>query len=424
MLRIALSPTGEMRLENLRTALITYITAQLRNEPLLVRMDDADTEAVIEGKDTEYMQILEKFSIAHEQVYHQSEHKNIHITLAIRLLEEGKAFVCTCPRSSDDAKGCGKNCAERTHDYASLKEKGQAFVIRMQEPYSPVVSKDRFHGTQSTVPEAVGSFIILDEKAAPTPLFASACDDMLSNITLVIREASSLEQMPKEEYIKKALGYEMQTEYMHLPSLLNEGGERLESSSDDTGLLTLFKEGFIPDAIINYLLLLGYPDAPQEVFTLPEALTWYDYTRLSPKPATFDKERLRRLNREHLHRMDDRALSTIFGFADADIGRLAKLYLGEASTISELEAKIRPVFSPKIADKELKEAVEALREIIWNAPVIESFEAFRAYLLKESALDAQTLDRALRVLLTGASDGPALEAVYSHIKSYLLEVIS
>jgi len=424
MLRIALSPTKEMQLESLRAALVTYITARERNEPLLVRMDDADSEAVIEGKDTEFMQILEKFSITHEQTYHQSEHKNIHITLAVRLLEEGKAFVCTCPVSEHDTEGCSGTCADGTHDYAALKESGRAFVIRMKQPSSPVISEDRLHGTLTTMPEAIGNFIILDDTAAPTPLFASACDDMLSNITLVIREASLLKQMPKEVYIKKALGYEMQTHYAHLPALLDKEGNPLESPSDDTVLLRLFKEGFIPDAIINYLLLLGYPDAPQEVFTLPEALSWYDYTHLSPRPVAFEMEKLRSLNRAHLERMDDKRLSTLFGFADADIGRLAKHYLKESATIKELEANIRPIFSPKTADESLKEAMETLREIIWNAPMIETFEDFKAYLAKESALDPHILEATLRVLLTGASRGPALEAIYPCIKSYLLEVIS
>lgn len=424
MLRIALSPSGEMHLESLRAALITYIIAGERNEPLLVRIDDADSEAVIEGKDTELMQILEKFSIRHDQVYHQSEHRNIHITLALRLLEEDKAFLCTCPISKDDTQGCSGNCAETVHDYSALKKSGTTFVIRMREPRSPIITKDHFHGTQTTMPEAVGSFIILDEKAAPTPLFASACDDMLSNITLIIRKASLLEQMPKEAYIKKALGYEMQTHYAHLPALLTKEGKALESSSGDTGLLALFKEGFIPDAIINYLLLLGYPDAPQEVFTLPDALTWYDYTRLSHKPVTFDMERLRRLNRAHLERMDDKQLSALFGFADADIGKLAKRYLEEASTLRELEAKIRLIFSPKTPDDSLKESVETLREIIWNAPMIDSYEAFKSYLIKESGLEESTLEATLRVLLTGTTEGPDLDSIYPHIKSYLLEVIS
>jgi len=185
----------------------------------------------------------------------------------------------------------------------------------------------------------------------------------------------------------------------------------------------LFAEGFIPDAIANYLILLGNK-TPKEIFTLPEALEWFELKHISKAPAIFDIDKLRFLNRKHLEMIDDKRLSMVFGFADADIGKLAKLYLEEASTLNELETKIKAIFSPKDFDGAWGEQMRILQHIINDAPMIETFDAFQSYVMQESGLTGRDFDKALKVLLTGSEHGPALSDLYPYIKSYLLEVIS
>ena len=414
MLRFSLSPTGDMTINDLRIAIVNFIVAQKRGEPFLVRMDDTDKTRNIEGKDTEFMQILEKFSLTHDQVYHQSEHQSIHQTLALRLLEEQKAFVCTC--SDIDSNTCSGQCEAMTEDtYSRLKAEGTPFVVRLKAPKETICFNDIIFGEYNATPEETGEPVILDSDATPTTLFASACDDMLSNITTVIRHARHIGNTPKEIHIKTALGYTEKTDYAHLPSIENA-----------PSLMQLFKEGYIPDAIINYLLLLSNPQSEQTFFTLPEAIAWFDLEQIPQTPAVFDMDLLRKLNREHLLKMDDRRLSMLFGFADVAIGKLAKIYLeaDEASTVSELEAAIRPFFSPKSFDGEVGAKMSILKNIIWEAPMIETYESFEAYLVKESGLSGDALALPLRKLLTNSTEGPALDTIYPHIKSYLLEVIS
>ena len=414
MLRFALSPTGDMTIDDLRIAIVNFIVAQKHSEPFLVRMDDTDKARNIEGKDTEFMQILEKFSLTHEQVYHQSEHQSIHQTLALRLLEEQKAFVCTC--TDTDSIACSGTCTEMTEDtYSRLKAEGTPFVVRLKAPKKTISFTDIISGEHNATTEETGEPVILGSDAAPTALFASACDDMLSNITTLIRHARHIGNTPKEIHIKTALGYTGKTDYAHLSSIENA-----------PSLKQLFEEGYIPDAIINYLILLSNPKSEQTFFTLPEAIAWFDLEQIPQTPAVFEMEVLRRLNREHLLKMDDRRLSMLFGFADAAIGKLAKVYLEteEASTVSELEAAIRPLFSPKSFDGEMGEKMNILKNIIWEAPMIDTYEAFEAYLAKESGLSGDALAAPLRKLLTNQTEGPALDALYPHIKSYLLEVIS
>jgi glutamyl-tRNA synthetase len=402
-----------MPIEKLRVAILNYLVAKQRNEPFLVRMEDIDTQRNIEGKDTEIMQILEKFALLHDQVFHQSEHLHMYQTLAIRLLEEKKAFVCTCPSEYDR---CHSNCESLDRAaYAELKESGEPFVIRIRKPEDDISFHDLIMGDIVRTPEEIGDFTILRTDATPTYDFACACDDMLSNISLVLREERYLGNTPRQIHIKERLGYEEVTQYGHLPSLTN--GESLT-------VLQLFQEGFIPDAIINYLIGLGYPESPEAVFYFPDAIGWFDVQRILDRPVTFDIGALRILNREHLRMMDDKRLSTLFGFADADIGKLAKVYLEEASTINELAARIRPVLAPKRFEGEWEASMRQIQHVLIDAPMFETFDELKAYVTEETGLEGEALLTPLRWLLTGDKEGPALDRIYPYIRSYLLEVIS
>jgi len=436
MLRFAPSPTGDMHIGNLRVAILNYLVAKQRNEPFMVRIEDTDKERNIEGKDTEIMQILEKFSIVHDSVHHQSEHLHMHQTLAVRLLEEGKAFVCTCTPEqleADREEAKAKRIAYRYSgrcftvdkaEYAKLKESGEPFVIRIRRPEHDIINHDLIKGDIITAPNEVDSFVILRADGTPTYNFACACDDMLSGVDFIIRGEDHLSNTPKQIHIKEMLGYTEETTYAHLPIILNEHGKKMSKRDKASSVKWLFEQGFIPDAIMNYLLLLGNAKAPKEIFTLPEAIKWFKLENISKSAAKFDIDKLRFLNREHLKMMDDKKLSALFGFADADIGKLAKVYLEEASTINELEAKIRPIFSPKNFDNEWGEQMRVMEKLIAQAPMIDTFDEFKSYIIKESGLKGKNFFKPLRLLLTGAEHGPELSDIYPYIKSYLLEVAS
>jgi glutamyl-tRNA synthetase len=424
-----------MHIGNLRVALFNYIVAKQRDEQFIIRIEDTDKARNIEGKDTEILQILEKFALPHDRVFHQSENLNIHQTLAIRLLEEGKAFVCTCTPEEleSDREEAKKNKiayrysgrCESMHSggLIKLKEEKIPFVIRLKKPDAPIISDDVIKGKIETAPNEVDSFVILQTDGTPTYNFACACDDMLTGIDFIIRGEDHVSNTPRQIHIKQLLGYDAQTAYAHIPIILNTSGKKMSKRDDASSVKWLFAEGFIPDAIINYLLLLGNKP-PEEIFTLPDALEWFKLENISKSPSRFDIDKLRFINREHLKRMDDKKLSTLFGFADADIGKVAKIYLEEASTINELETKIKSIFAPKDFDGEWGEQMRSLEMIIADAPMIESFDDFKSHLTKESGLKEKNFFKPLRILLTGADHGPELSDLYPHIKSYLLEIAS
>ena len=247
---------------------------------------------------------------------------------------------------------------------------------------------------------------------------------MLSGVSFIIRGEDHLSNTPKQKHIKTQLGYEEETTYAHLPIILNTEGKKMSKRDDASSVKWMFEEGFIPDAIINYFLLLGNSKAPKEIFTLPEAIEWFKLENISKSAVKFDIDKLRFINRAHLRMMDDKQLSTLFGFADADIGKLAKVYLEEASTTKELESKIRPIFTAKNFESEWGEQMRIMEKLIQEAPMMNTFDEFKSYMMKESGLKGKNFFNPLRLLLTGAEHGPELSDIYPLIKSYLLEVAS
>ncbi len=437
MLRFAPSPTGDMHIANLRVAILNYLVAQQKGEPFLVRLEDTDMKRNIEGKDTEIMMLLEKFALVHNSVFHQSEHLNLHQTLALRLLKDEKAFVCKCTDEEleTDRKNAKANkvayrysgrCEKLTpKEYTALQESGEKFVVRIKKPDADIVNNDVIKGSITTAPNEVDSFVILRTDGTPTYNFACAADDMMSNISFIIRGEDHLSNTPRQIHIKNVLGYDNETVYAHMPVILNTDGKKMSKRDEASSLKWLFEQGFVPDAILNYLILLGNSKkAPKEIFTLPEAIEWFDLEKISKSPAKFDMTKLRFINREHLKMMDDKKLSTLFGFADADIGRLAKLYLEECSTINELEAKIRPIFTPKDFSSEWGEQMRVIAKVIADAPHFETFDAFKKHIMHESGLKGENFFKPLRNLLTATGNGPELSEIYPFIKSYILEVAS
>jgi glutamyl-tRNA synthetase len=430
MLRFAPSPTGDMHIGTLRLAILNYLIAQQKKESFLVRIEDTDTQHVIEGNDTEIMQILEKFALIHESVFHQSEHLHMHQTMAIKLLEQNKAFVCTCTKEELEADKAKANANNVTYSYSGkcenkdkaerlkLKESGTPFVLRIKKPNHDIIYNDSIQGNITTSPDEVDAFVILREDGTPSENFASVCDDMLSGITMVIRENNHLLDTAKQIHIKEQLGFDAEIQYAHVPII------HTSNQTEDILVKWLFAQGYIPDAIINYMLLLGNTQTKQEIFTLPEAIEWFNFKDISSSETIFDIDKLRFINREHLKRMDDKLLSSLFGFADTDVGKLVKLYLSEASTINELALRIRPIFAPKNFEGKWSKQMRTMETIIQDAPMFAKFSEFQAYVMTKSGLTDENFLKPLRLLLTGAEHGPELSDIYPHIKSYLLEIAS
>ena len=431
MLRFAPSPTGDMHIGNLRVALFNYIMSQKRSEPLLIRIEDTDKERNIPGKEDEIIAILALFGITHEEHQLQSNNLRFHRAMALQLLHDKKAFSCFCTPETLESKrekAKEKKIAYRYDDTCEHLTADQVidnmapFTIRLKKPSHSLTVVDLIKGESTFAPEDIDSFIIMRADKYPTYNFACAVDDMLSDVSLIIRGEDHLSNTPKQMAIQQALGYDRTIEYAHLPIILNNEGKKMSKRDDASSVKWLLEEGFLPAAIINYLILMGNK-TPHEIFTLEEAIKWFELTTISKSPAHFDIDKLKFINREHLRGLDPKELSRYVGFADEDIGRLAKVFLDEVSTLKELRSKISAIFAPKIVPDEYKEGFELLRDLTIKAPHFDDYDSYKTYLMQHSGLKGKNLFKPLRILIGGSEHGPELNDLYTHLKNYLKEVV-
>lgn len=417
MLRFAISPTQDINITQLRIALLNHIFSKQHTQELLVRIDDTNKVKNIEGKDKEILEVLNLFNIDYSRVILESENIKYHTGMGMKLLLDKKAFNCFC---SDEALEEDRQKAKKegiSYSYNGFCETisdetkfhcNAPFVVRMKKPEQNIKVTDLLQGDIEFTPNEVDSVIILDHAKSPTHNFASAIDDMLYNIETVIKENSNLQDTPKEIHIRESLGYDKQIQYAHIPDIANT----------NTSLKSLIEEGYLPVAIANYLLLLGY-NAPCEIFTVEEAIAWFDINKLSKEAVTFDKNRLDSINKEHLQTVDNMRLSKIIGYADEDIGKLAKVYLSECNTTKEIKEKIDTIFNTKKDNEEFK----IVKECLMNAPFMNDFKELKKYITDKTGLKDDDLLLPLRVILTGTTKGPDLNDIYPLIKNYLGEII-
>ena len=405
MLRFAPSPTGDMHISSLRVALFNYIISQQKNEDFIVRIEDTDKEHNIEGKDKEILDLLALFNIKYSQVIYQSENVRFHTAMALQLMHENKAFSCFCSpqwleNKRDEAKASNKpyqyDDACRNLPDELVLDNTNPFTIRIKKP----------DGTKD-----IDSFVIMDKDKVPTYNFACAVDDMLSDISVVVRDEKHVRNSAKQDHIRTSLAYEKKVQYTHLPSIKN-----------DPSVKELLEDGFLPEAISNYLVSIGNK-TPKEIFTTSEAIEWFDLSNVSKNPIEFDINKLRHINHEHLNNLDDKELSRYVGFADEEIGKLAKVYLEEVSTTKELKSKISAVFSKKEIPEEFIEITKSLKDAIKKAPYFEKYEEFEKYLNNELGLNSESFSKPLRYLLTGAQNGPDIAKIYKYLKNYIGEII-
>ncbi|OHE07588.1 MAG: glutamate--tRNA ligase [Sulfurimonas sp. RIFOXYD12_FULL_33_39] len=431
MLRFAPSPTGDMHIGNLRVALFNYIVSKQKNEELIVRIEDTDKERNIEGKDKEILEILDLFGIEYSQVMYQSHNARFHSAMALQLLHEIKAFSCFCSsewldKKREEAKE--SKTAYRYDDACSnlpgelVIDNMNPFTVRIRKPLEAIVVKDHIKGEIKFDPNEIDSFIIMRQDKTPTYNFACAVDDMLSDISLVIRGEDHVSNTPKQILIRTSLGYTKNIEYAHLPIILNDNGKKMSKRDDASSVKWLLEEGYLPSAIANYLILMGNKP-PKEIFDIKEAIKWFNLENISKSPARFDINMLKHINKEHLKMLDSKELSRYVGFADEEIGELAKVYLEEVSTTKELKSKIKPIFSEKEIPNEFKESANTIIKVIKNAPYFEEYEDFKNYVMKESALKGKNFFKPLRLLLTGAEHGPDIAVIYKYIKNYIGEIV-
>ena len=390
MYRFAPSPTQDISINDLRIALFNYICAKQSGDMFILRIEDSDKAKNIEGKDQEILDILAIFGITYDNLYYQSENFKYYLQFASFLMDKKKAFACFCTKDELKTEKYSGKCLHVSDN--ELLNNNLPFTIRIKSD--------------------VDNFVIMNQNKYPTYNFACAIDDMLQGVNQIIRDKDHILNTPKQEWIRKSLGYEDKINYIHIPAIQNINNEN--------SVKWLLDQGFMPESIINYLILLGN-EAPKEIFSIAEAMEWFEIDKISKEPTKFDINKLRFINSEHIKLVEDVELSKRLGYSCANIGKLAKLYTEESSTTAEIKAKIDTVFAPKSSDK-YKEELNKLKTAVKDAPHFEKFDEFTKYLSEKSVLKGKNFSKPLQILLLGEENGPSLEEVYPLIKNYLQEI--
>lgn len=379
MVRFSFAPTHDMFVSELRIALLSALYAEQKNLPLIVRMEDGKRSEAMDTNEDAFLEILALFGISYSQLYYQSNNFKYHLQFASTLLDRKKAFICFCPE--EKASPYDGACEHLSSE--EILNNPSPFVIRMKP--SPTTND---------------SFTIMQRDKYPTPVFARACDDMLQGASTLIREESCREDASKENLVREALGYEEALTYLYVPKLENADAIRVKA---------LLDEGFMPEAIAQYLLALG--------------TQWLSSEEKTNTPVAFEKEALCHMNHKCIQNLSDMELSKRLGYACENIGKLAKLYTKILNTTAEIKVKIDAIFAKKEPLKGFETESKTLQKLILEAPYFENYDAFEAYLAEKSGLKAEAFFTPLYVLLMGEKSGLALAQTYPLIKNYLKEIV-
>ena len=432
--RFAPSPTGFMHVGNLRTALYAWLLARSGKGSFVLRIEDTDQNRYVEGAVDIIYSTLKQAGIDHDEgpdnggkygPYIQSERKPLYKEYAQKLVELGGAYYCFCEKCEDPNDGteenknefsdgrCPGHCDELSPEEIKAKlDANTPYVIRQRIDRSgATMFSDAVFGEIEIENKVLDDQILLKQDGMPTYNFANVIDDHLMGITHVVRGCEYLSSTPKYNLLYKAFGWEIPS-YVHLPLIMGKDAEgnvsKLSKRHGSVSFENLVEEGFLPEAIVNYIAFLGWnPKSDREIFSLPELAEAFSLAGLNKAPAVFDYTKLRWMNSEHLKMMAPekfaalaKPFAKISGTAlEEKWPILAELIRSRIETLVEIPEKIAffhelPQFgadmfnnkkskcTPEIAKSILEELIpkfEALAELTPDTvnPLIESCAAER-----------------------------------------------
>lgn len=325
--RFAPSPTGRMHVGNLRTALYAFLIAKHENGDFLLRIEDTDQERYVEGAIDIIYRTLEKTGLIHDEgpdkdggvgPYVQSERQasGIYLEYAKKLVEKGEAYYCFCTPerleslrknvNGEEIMSYDKHCLSLSKEEVEANlEAGMPYVIRQNNPTEGTTTfHDELYGDITVDNAELDDMVLIKSDGYPTYNFANVVDDHLMGITHVVRGNEYLSSSPKYNRLYDAFGWEV-PKYVHVPLITNEEHKKLSKRSGHSSYEDLIAQGFITEAVVNFVALLGWsPEDNNEIFSLQELIEKFDYHHISKSPAVFDINKLKWMNGEYMKAMD------------------------------------------------------------------------------------------------------------------------
>ena len=325
--RFAPSPTGRMHVGNLRTALYAYLISKHEGGDYILRIEDTDQERYVEGAVDIIYRTMKKTGLIHDEgpdkdggvgpyVQSKRQEQGIYLEYAKKLIEKGEAYYCFCTperlesiKQNLDGKEISiydKHCLSLSPEEVQANlDAGMPYVIRQNNPRTGTTTfDDEIYGEITVDNAELDDMILIKSDGYPTYNFANVVDDHLMGITHVVRGNEYLSSSPKYNRLYEAFGWDVPI-YVHCPLITNENHEKLSKRSGHSSYEDLVEQGFLTEAIVNFVALLGWsPEDNQEIFSLEELVKVFDYHHMSKSPAVFDIVKLRWMNGEYIKAMD------------------------------------------------------------------------------------------------------------------------
>lgn len=332
--RFAPSPTGYMHVGNLRTALYAYLLAKKDGGTFILRIEDTDRERYVEGAVDIIYNTLRKTGLIWDEgpdiggdygPYIQSERMGMFKDYALQLVEKGEAYYCFCTPerlaslkttvNGEEIMTYDKHCLHLSKEEVEANlAAGMPYVIRQNNPATGTTTfQDEIYGDITVDNSELDDMVLIKSDGYPTYNFANVVDDHLMGITHVVRGNEYLSSSPKYNRLYAAFGWDVPV-YVHCPLITDESHHKLSKRSGHSSFEDLLEQGFISQAVVNYVALLGWsPEDNREIFSLEEMVKEFDYHRMSKSPAVFDMTKLKWMNGEYMKAMD---FDTFYGMAE------------------------------------------------------------------------------------------------------------
>ncbi len=411
--RFAPSPTGRMHVGNLRTALYAYLIAKHEGGDYILRIEDTDQERYVEGAVDIIYRTLEKTGLIHDEgpdkpgdvgPYVQSERQRqgIYLEYAKKLVEKGEAYYCFCDKerlatltrvvAGKEINVYDKHCLHLSKEEVEAKlAAGVPYVIRQNNPMEGTTTfHDEIYGDITVDNAELDDMILIKSDGFPTYNFANVVDDHLMGITHVVRGNEYLSSSPKYNRLYEAFGWEVPV-YVHCPLITDENHQKLAKRSGHSSFEDLQEQGFLTEAIVNFVALLGWsPEGDGEIFSLEELVKAFDYRRMSKSPAVFDYTKLKWMNGEYIKAMDpDRFYEMAEPYLKQaltkgqDLRKIAGMVQTRIEVFPDIPEMVDffetlPEYDPSMyVHKKMKTTQESAREVLTELlPVLEAQEDY------------------------------------------------
>ena len=453
--RFAPSPTGFMHVGNLRTALYEYLVAKSQGGKFVLRIEDTDRERLVEGAQDVIYKTLEQVGLQHDEgpdvggaygPYIQSQRKDLYKPYAQQLVKEGKAYYCFCTKerleSLHNEEGIGgydRHCRDLPQEEVQqLLDAGTPYVIRQKVPLTGSTTfEDAVFGSITIENKEIEDQVLLKADGYPTYNFANVIDDHTMGITHVMRGSEYLSSAPKYNLLYQAFGWTPPI-YVHLPVVMRDATRKLSKRYGDPSFEDLLDQGYLQEAIINFIALLGWsPRSEREFFTLAELEKVFDLEGLNKSPSIFDMNKLTWFNGEYIRKLSpeqflEKARPWLEKALDPDrfdFPRIAQLLHTRTEVLSQIPQMVdflaqMPAFDTSLyTHKKMKTnpevALDALKKLY---PVMEGIEDYAEQALHDQLMQAipqlglktgQAL-WPLRIAISGkeSTPGGAIEIAY------------